>query len=182
MPSPDLPPWVETFRPYLHLLGAGQLAPALAAKVDLSGVVQQTLAECAADPLPADEAAARGRVRTAFLNNLRDAVRFWTADRRDARREVGQGAAAGIDPLATLAGLTTPSQHLARAELLDHLAAAVGALPEDQRTAVLLHHLLELPVSETAAAMGKSVPAVAGLLRRGLERLRQVLIESSPVG
>lgn len=184
MRTPATPPWVEVFRPYLHLLGVGQLAPALSAKVDLSGVVQQTLAECAAQPAPADEGAARGLLRTAFLNNLRDAVRFWTADRRDARRE--QAAAAGgssaADPLATLAGLTTPSQQLARAELLDQLAAAVTTLPEDQRTAVLLHHLLELPVSETAVAMDKSVPAVAGLLRRGLERLRQVLTEESPVG
>lgn len=170
---------MEAFRPYLHLLGAGQLAPALAAKVDLSGVVQQTLAECAADPPPADEAAARRRVRAAFLNNLRDAVRFWTASRRDARREVGQGAGPAADPLAALAGRITPSQLLARQEVLDALTAAVGELPADQRTAVLLHHLLELPVSDTAAAMGKTLPAVAGLLRRGLERLREVLAASS---
>jgi RNA polymerase sigma-70 factor (ECF subfamily) len=184
MSAAGVRPWVEAFRPYLHLLGQGQLAPALAAKVDLSGVVQQTLAECAARPAPGDADAARGLLRAAFLNNLRDAVRFWTAARRDARREAAPaaGGSSAPDPLAALAALTTPSVAVARRELHERLTAAVAALPDDQRTAVLLHHLLDLPVGETAEAMGRTVAAAAGLLRRGLERLRHLLADPPSSG
>ncbi|MEO2091643.1 MAG: hypothetical protein ABGY75_19475, partial [Gemmataceae bacterium] len=104
------PPWVEPLRPYLHALADGRLGPALAARVDLSGVVQHTLAECAADPPPADPDAARRRVRVAFLHNLLDAARHATAARRDVRREVPLGSS------VELAGsLTSPSQKAVRA-------------------------------------------------------------------
>ena len=184
MQTSDAPPWVEAFRPYLHLLGVGQLAPALAVKVDLSVVVQQTLTECATASAPADEAAARGLLRAAFLHNLRDAIRFWTAGKRDARREVAPavGDSSAADPLATLASLTTPSVIVARREVEERLTSALADLPDDQRSAVLLHHLLELPVSETAKALDKTVAAVAGLLRRGLARLREVLAEPPTTG
>jgi RNA polymerase sigma-70 factor, ECF subfamily len=177
-------PWVEAFRSYLHLLGAGQIVSALNVKVDLSGVVQQTLAECAAVSAPTDENAARGLLRVAFLNNLRDAIRFWKAQKRDARREIHSptGAASEGDAFATLAALTTPSVVAVRRETEERLTAALAELPDEQQTAVLLHHLLELPVSEVAGAMNRTVPSVAGLLRRGLERLREILTEQLATG
>ncbi len=53
--------------------------------------------------------------------------------------------------------------------------AAVAALPKRMRTAVVLHHMIALPVAETAAAMGVSENTVKTLLRLGLARLREVL-------
>ena len=47
MPAAQSP--AEKYRQYLHLLARMQLAPALAGKVDLSGIVQQTLWEAARD-------------------------------------------------------------------------------------------------------------------------------------
>lgn len=175
-----VPPWVERFRPYLHALSEGQLGPAVAARVDLSGVVQQTLAECATADPPADPEAARRRVRVAFLNNLMDAARHATAAKRDVRLEVSLGSSAG--PLATLAAPSTPSRQAIRRESEEQLVQALADLPDDQRTAVVLHHLMELPVGRVAAEMGKTEAAAGGLLRRGLARLRELLADPPSAG
>ncbi len=52
---------------------------------------------------------------------------------------------------------------------------AVAKLPARMRTAVVLHHLAGLPVSETADAMGVTENTVKTLLRLGLSKLREVL-------
>jgi RNA polymerase sigma factor (sigma-70 family) len=70
------------------------------------------------------------------------------------------------------ANSTSPSQYLIRRERARHVADMVAALPQDQQTAVLLHYLLELPVSEIAKEMNRTEASVAGLLRRALAALR----------
>jgi len=70
---------------------------------------------------------------------------------------------------------STPSQQLDRGEQVFRLAAAMAALPDDQRTALELHHFQDLPVAEVAARMDRSVASVSGLLFRGGKALRDVL-------
>ena len=53
--------------------------------------------------------------------------------------------------------------------------AAVEALPEDQRMAVLLSKYEGLSYRELADAMERSVPAVKSLLVRARENLRRAL-------
>jgi RNA polymerase sigma-70 factor (ECF subfamily) len=72
---------------------------------------------------------------------------------------------------------TSPSGRVERQERLVRLADALAALPEDQRRAVELKHLHGLSLVEVATRMDRSVPAVAGLLQRGLRALRQDLGE-----
>ena len=55
---------------------------------------------------------------------------------------------------------------------LVRLADAMEALPEDQRRTIELKHLQGLPLVEVARQMNRSVPAVAGLLFRGMRALR----------
>jgi RNA polymerase sigma-70 factor (ECF subfamily) len=70
---------------------------------------------------------------------------------------------------------STPGQKLLREEQLLHLAKALSQLPDDQRTALELRHLQGYSLPAITEIMGRSKAAVAGLLRRGLKRLRELL-------
>src|SRR5215470_14708576 len=81
---------LERHRDYLALLARWQTAPHLRGRVDLSGVVQQTLLEAhrAIDRLRDQPAAARAAwLRRALANNLRDEVRKLATAARDVGRE-----------------------------------------------------------------------------------------------
>ena len=67
---------------------------------------------------------------------------------------------------------TSPSQAAERNEELLRLADALTALPEPQREVVVLKHLRGQTLQQIAEHIGRSVPAVAALLRRGLAELR----------
>lgn len=73
--------------------------------------------------------------------------------------------------------LELPCNRLARQERLLEMVEAMARLPDDQRLALELRHLKGLSVPEVCEQMGKSLPAVAGLLHRGLKKLRELLYE-----
>jgi len=93
--TPDRPLEIEDlerFRAYLALLARLEVAPRLRDKVDLSGVVQQTLLEAHQGLLehPRAERSApevAGWLRSILSNNLADVLRKLTAQKRDFRRE-----------------------------------------------------------------------------------------------
>jgi RNA polymerase sigma-70 factor (ECF subfamily) len=68
-------------------------------------------------------------------------------------------------------------QAMATAELGLRVEAAVAALPERQREAVVLCHYQELSNIEAAALMGVSVEALESLLARGRRTLRTGLAD-----
>ncbi len=72
---------------------------------------------------------------------------------------------------------STPSQKVMRAEQLGMLARALAQLPDDQRTAIELHHFQGLSVPESARAMNKTVASVTGLLYRGGKELRRLIAD-----
>lgn len=171
------------YRHYLGLLARQHVAGELLGKVDLSGVVQQTLLEAhQADEVQTLATEARlAWLRTALARNLTDELRRLRADKRDIGRE--QPLVAAFDASsASLANWlaaeqSSPSQKADQAEQLLRLADAVAALPEAQRQAVELHYFQNLPLAVIAAMLGKTQAAVAGLLKRGLKELRAVLAE-----
>ncbi len=55
------------------------------------------------------------------------------------------------------------------------LVAALQQLPEDQRRALVLHHLCDLPVAEVAAEVGAPVGTVKARLSRGRAALQSLL-------
>jgi DNA-directed RNA polymerase specialized sigma24 family protein len=57
------------------------------------------------------------------------------------------------------------------------LAAALAELPEPMRVAVVLQHVVDLPVAEVAEVLGKPVGTVKSDVHRGLQRLRVLLDE-----
>ena len=160
----------------LAALGRRLLRYDLIGKVDLSGVVQDTLldAHTAGAEFPADRPAeGRAWLRRVFRRNLTDAVRRATARRRNATREVPL-----VGPADRLvADVSTPSGPAKRAEDTARLARALAALAADQARAVELRHLHGRTVDEIAAELGRSKGAVAGLLKRGLRALRERLAD-----
>jgi hypothetical protein len=74
----------------------------------------------------------------------------------------------------------SPTEHVARAEQLRRLAEGLLQLSEDERTAVEMRYLQDppCPLPDIARALGRpTAKAVAGLLARGLEKLRGLLRE-----
>jgi RNA polymerase sigma-70 factor (ECF subfamily) len=176
---------LEAYRDYLRLLAGIQLDPRLRGKLDPSDVVQETLVrahEKADQFRGSSEAERTAWLRQILANQLAAAVRrYLDAGKRDAGRERSVHAAVE-DSSARLEALlaadqSSPSERVVRHEELGRLAAALGALPEDQRRAVELHHLHGLPVEEVARELERSDSAVGGLLRRGLKRLRELMRE-----
>jgi RNA polymerase sigma-70 factor, ECF subfamily len=173
---------LEGFRGYLALLARLQLAPQLRGKIDLSGVVQQTLLEAhqAMDQfgrMTAEQQTAW--LRKALACNLADEIRKLGTARRDVGRErsLEQALEESSTRLETwLAdGQSTPIEQAVRNEQLLQLAEALAQLPEDQRLAVELHHLRGQPVTDVASELGRSEGAAGALLVRGLKKLRQLL-------
>ncbi|MFV0317600.1 MAG: RNA polymerase sigma factor, partial [Microthrixaceae bacterium] len=58
------------------------------------------------------------------------------------------------------------------------LRDALAQLSDRQREAVVMFHLLDLPIAGCAEVMGLSEPTVKTHLQRGRDRLRQLLAES----
>jgi RNA polymerase sigma-70 factor (ECF subfamily) len=172
---------LEEFRSYLLLLARMQLDPGPRNRIDPSDIVQQTLLEAhaKADQFHGDDSALAAWLRQALVNNLRDAWRSLHRDRRDVRRE--QALEQAVDrSSARLQGMlaahqSSPSQRAVRNEDLLRLADALGQMPRAQREAIVLHHLQDCSLSETARSLGRTDAAVAGLLHRGLKRLREIM-------
>jgi RNA polymerase sigma-70 factor (ECF subfamily) len=178
----DHGPTLDGYRDYLQLLARLQVDARLQGRVDLSGVVQQTLLEAhqAWEQLRAwDEGQRAAWLRKALANNLTDELRKLGTARRDVTRDRSIDAAleessARLEALLA-AEQPTPLQQVVKQEQLIGLAHALGQLPLDQRHAVELRHLMDCSVVEVAEQMGKSREAVAKLLYRGLKRLRELL-------
>jgi len=166
MDASDVARRLEAHRSWLGLLAWAGLAPQLRGKVDVSGVVQVTLAE--ACRLPTAEGEERPLLRRLLARNLGDEVRKARAAKRGGGQDVALvGDVAGDEP--------SPESLAAKVEQLERLAVALEAIPEAQRQAISLHYLDGLPVADVAGRMGKTAPAVAGLLFRGLEAMRRAM-------
>ncbi len=68
-----------------------------------------------------------------------------------------------------------PDAELLQAELREAIDAAIAALPESQRMAVVLRRYQQLSYEEIAAVLGLSVSAVKSLLFRARSALRETL-------
>ena len=178
--GPDL----ERYRAYLRTLARLQLDDRLRGKLDLSGVIQQTLLEAhqARDTLRGlSEAQLAAWMRRALANNLADEARRLGAQVRDVGRErplrqAVDDSSARLEALLA-AEQTSPSHQAVRQEDLLRLAEALARLPGDQRSAVELHHLEGRTLAETAECLGRTRSAVASLVFRGLRNLRRMLDE-----
>jgi RNA polymerase sigma-70 factor (ECF subfamily) len=172
---------LEQYRDYLRLLARQQLDARLHAKFDPSDVVQQTLLE-------AHQARNRFRgstsaqlaayLRQTLAHNLMDALRKFGAAARDVDLEKSLNASSLRLEALLVAEQSSPSQQVMYQETLQQLAHALAQLPEDQRAAVELRHLQGCSVADIAERLERTETAIGGLLRRGLQRLRELMHKS----
>jgi RNA polymerase sigma-70 factor (ECF subfamily) len=175
---------VECYRDYLRLLAGLQLSPRLRAKLDESDIVQQTLllAHCNRGQFRGQsEGEWLAWLRAILANELAGAARSFGTEARDLGRERSLEAdlelsSSRLESLL-VADQSSPSERAVRGEEILRLTKALACLLPDERQAVELHHLKNMPVAEVAAIIGRTRPAVAGLLFRGLNRLRELLSE-----
>jgi RNA polymerase sigma-70 factor (ECF subfamily) len=179
--APD-PAGLERYRQYLELLARLHLPPKLRSKAGPSDIVQQTLLQ-ATQHLDqyrgACETELAAWLRRILTNTLVDAVRALEGAKRDIGRERSLQASlaessAKLEELLS-AGASSPSGQVLRQEQLLQLSTALAHLPDNQRTAVEMHYLQGCTTAAVAEQMARTERSVAGLVRRGLQRLRELL-------
>ena len=172
------------FRPYLLMLARMQFDDALQAKLSESDIVQQTLLEAhqaLAQFRGATDSEKAAWLRRILARNMADELRKYRRDKRNLQLEQSLEVALNESTARLERWLaiesSTPSQCAIANEHIVALAAALLTLPEDQRRAVELHHLQGISSAMVAQRMNKTEIAVAGLLRRGLKRLRELICD-----
>jgi RNA polymerase sigma-70 factor (ECF subfamily) len=168
----------ERYRAYLHLLARLNLPRRLRGVLGASDVAHDTILKAhrkRAQFRGQTEAQYRGWLRRILANTLADAARVREPDLLRTLEQSSawlEGWVVAEDP--------SPSEHVARAEQLRRLAEGLTQLAEDERTAVEMRYLQvpRCPLPEIAKQLGRpTAKAVAGLLARGLEKLRGLLHE-----
>ncbi|HEY1375687.1 MAG TPA: sigma-70 family RNA polymerase sigma factor [Gemmataceae bacterium] len=169
-------------RDRLRRMVAVRADPRLAARVDPSDVVQETLAEAAGRldgylrdrPLP-------------FYPWLRQIAQRRLIDLhrrhvRARRRSVVREEPAGLPDRSAVqlaerlfARQSSPSAGLHRRERRDRVRAALAALPDADREVLVLRVLEELPTRDIAAVLGITESSVRSRQVRALDKLKTLL-------
>jgi len=169
---------LEDYREYLRVLARLRLKSWLQDKIDPSDVVQQALlkAHQHRDRFRGqNQAQWRAYLRSILANTVADAISALpqekaiqnALDQSSARLEAWLGAEQ-----------SSPSQQVQREEMLLRLADALTSLSDDERAALELRYFQEPPwsLADIAKQLNRpSAKAVAGLLARGLAKLRELL-------
>lgn len=179
---------LEDYRAYLTVLAQRYLDARLRGRLDPADVVQVTFLEA-----QRDLHAFRGHQIEELLGWLRNILRnnvssahqkHLYAQKRSAGRESNNGPTENGPTLTDLvpSETTSPSQRVMRDEAAVYLANCLQTLPETQREALRLRYVEGHSLKEISTAMDKSEMAVAGLLKRGLQSLRDKMVSDSSSG
>lgn len=174
-------PELEAHRKLIYMLAESQLSHALRSKMDAEDIVQETMHAAyrgfnevrdSSNP-----AVVKKWLKQILCNVLTDQFRRFSADKRDINLE--QSVSANLDHSSAgvegwiASGHTSPSMAAVRNEELAKLADGLRQLPDDVREVVVEKHINNKSLKEIAELTGRSTASVAGLLRRGLAKLRE---------
>ena len=168
----ERPPALEQYADYLRLLARLQVDPRMRSRLDPSDVVQQTLLiahEKLAQFRGRTHAELAGWLRAILASTLAQAVRRFyrnAPERAQSMEHAVEESSARLESWLAR-DESTPSQKVDKAEQLLILAEVLTRMPENQRTAIELHHLQGHTVADTARRMDKTVASVTCLLYRG---------------
>lgn len=171
--------WLD-LRDYLCVLARQGLDPKLREKVDESDLAQDVLLEVvrSKDQFRGEsEGELLAYARQIMCRKLIDLRRKYGRGMRDLAREKTEVHSVVDSSCARLADFlrdpaTSPSEQAARGEEAIRAASLLQQLPRDQRDAIELHYLMGCSFSEVAQRLGLSRDQAAGLIRRGVHKLR----------
>jgi RNA polymerase sigma-70 factor (ECF subfamily) len=181
--------FLSAHRPQLMAFIERQLGAALRRKTEPDDVFQETSAE-AVRALPTAELGDRDpfswlcQVAERRIIDLHR--RFFGAQKRDAGREVPLGAGGGSEthPAGIInllvASMTTPSQAFSRNAREQRLLEALDKLPEEQRSALRMRYIENMPSKQIAERLQKSDAAIRVMLTRSLKKLHELLGDDAP--
>jgi RNA polymerase sigma-70 factor (ECF subfamily) len=154
----------------------------LASRLDESDIVQQTCLSVFGriEGFESDEPDQFvAWLRTIHEHNVRNVVRdHVSAQKRTVNREQAMEADDGVGEIVP-SQQSSPSQRLMQGERAVRLAAALQKLAPDQREAVRLRYLEGWSLAEISEHTGRTKHSIAGLIKRGLSRLRKELRDDS---
>jgi len=181
--SDALAAYIEHVRPQLCAFIERQLGSALRRKIEPEDIFQETSADAVRALGSID---LKDREPFSWLcqiaeRRIIDAHRhFFGAKKRDAGREVSLGTPGGDTQNPGLINLlvnsmTTPSAAFSRNAREHRLLEAMQQLPEDQREALRLRYVENMPSKQIAEQLGKTDAATRVMLTRSLKRLESLL-------
>jgi RNA polymerase sigma-70 factor, ECF subfamily len=180
--------FLQSHRPQLMAFIERQLGAALRRKVEPDDVFQEASAE-AVRALPTTDLGDREPFSWLCQIAERRIIdlhrRFFDAQKRDAGREVALGAGGSETGQVGLinmlvASMTTPSKAFSRNAREMRLQEALAKLPDEQREALRLRYVENLPSKDIAEKLGKSDAAVRVMLTRSIKKLQELLGDEDP--
>jgi RNA polymerase sigma-70 factor, ECF subfamily len=158
----------------------------LRSKLSPSDIVQQTLTRMITgfgDFRGASSSEFYGWLNSILKNEIRTSRRDLTRLRRDVRRELSLDQHQPADQPQTRErthfdaadDLLTPASEALRQEQLERFQRVLARLPADYATVISLRSLEQLPFSEVAARMNRTVDAVTKLFGRALVKFNEEL-------
>ena len=168
---------LEQHRERFRIIARQKLGSVLKQRIDPSDVIQQTFLEakrdfhCFKGEAPEQFVAWLNKI---LENNLGNTIQFHLlARKRSVLRERSgrdREQSPEFDPLPLKQ--LSPSQLAVQRELREHVKRTVDQLPVIEGEAIRLRYLQDHSLDEIAEQLQRSKQAVAGLLKRGLRRLR----------
>jgi RNA polymerase sigma-70 factor (ECF subfamily) len=173
---------LEAYRDYLRLLARLQFPTVLRGKLDASDLVQETLLKAHQKMEQfrgRTEAELAAWLRRILLNHLAAGMRKFGPGAPACAQELSLGKGLEESSARLEAWLasdhSSPSERAVRHEELLRLSGVLSQVPENQRIALELKHLLGWSIEAIAGHLGVSKSAVGGLLRRGMAKLRELM-------
>ncbi|HVX16027.1 MAG TPA: sigma-70 family RNA polymerase sigma factor [Pirellulales bacterium] len=191
--TPDLSALLVERRGALLAYIERRMGTALRGKIEPDDILQEVGVEIARTASAETAPFATGRDPFGWLcdvaeRRIVDAYRrIFGAQKRSAARDVSLHADGGDDSRPGLvnlliASMTSPTQAFARDERHQRLTAALATLNEEQREALRLRYIEQMPSKEIAERLGKTDGAVRVLLTRTLKTLQAVLTDAGLSG
>ena len=174
----DLAKLMDEFRPTLRAEARQSLDPNLRKRADESDIVQRTLltaVEEFASFRGDTDAELRAWLRAIQRQHIAAIARQHLALMRNVQREVSPSEDSSPGQEQATDSRARPSRRMQLKELRKQIDDALKDLPEAQQCAVRMKFLDQFSTQEIAEATGQTERAVAGLLRRGMTRLKDVL-------